>query len=94
MLDTEELKQLNQYLDGMYNETDDVAFLAVKLNFLLGLRVGELVALKCTILLVVLAPKHSFRFGQLLQILLSQKYCRYPSRVVVFQYRCCFSGQM
>lgn len=45
---TEELKQLNQYLDGMYNETDDVAFLAVKLNFLLGLRVGELVALKWT----------------------------------------------
>ena len=30
----------------MYTETLDTAFLAVKLNFLLGLRVGELVALK------------------------------------------------
>lgn len=30
----------------MYAETEDVAFLAVKINFLLGLRVGELVALK------------------------------------------------
>ena len=29
-----------------YTETEDTAFLAVKLNFLLGLRVGELVALK------------------------------------------------
>lgn len=45
---TEELKQLNQYLDDMYTETEDVVFLAVKLNFLLGLRVGELVALKWT----------------------------------------------
>lgn len=43
---TEELKELNQYLDKMYAETEDVAFLAVKINFLLGLRVGELVALK------------------------------------------------
>lgn len=43
---TEELKELNQYLDKMYTETEDVAFLAVKINFLLGLRVGELVALK------------------------------------------------
>ena len=34
------------YLDRMYSETHDTAFLAVKLNFLLGLRVGELVALK------------------------------------------------
>lgn len=45
---TEELIQLNKYLDAMYAETEDVAFLAVKLNFLLGLRVGELVALKPT----------------------------------------------
>ena len=30
----------------MYEETLDVSFLAVKVNFLLGLRVGELVALK------------------------------------------------
>lgn len=43
---TEELKELNQYLDKMYAETEDTAFLAVKINFLLGLRVGELVALK------------------------------------------------
>ena len=43
---TEELAVLNEYLDRMFSETHDVAFLAVKLNFLLGLRVGELVALK------------------------------------------------
>lgn len=43
---TEELLQLNKYLDAMYAETNDAAFLAVKLNFLLGLRVGELVTLK------------------------------------------------
>lgn len=43
---TEELKELNQYLDKMYTETEDVTFLAVKINFLLGLRVGELAALK------------------------------------------------
>lgn len=43
---TDELKQINQYLDSMYSETEDVVFLAVKLNFLIGLRVGELVALK------------------------------------------------
>ena len=43
---TEELANLNEYLDRMFSETHDVAFLAVKLNFLLGLRVGELVALK------------------------------------------------
>lgn len=43
---TEELKELNRYLDKMYTETEDVAFLAVKINFLLGLRVGELAALK------------------------------------------------
>lgn len=43
---TEELADLNGYLDQMYSETGDSAFLAVKINFLLGLRVGELVALK------------------------------------------------
>ena len=43
---TEELKNLNSYLDAMYQETKDSSFLAVKLNFYLGLRVGELVALK------------------------------------------------
>lgn len=45
---TEELAHLNEYLDKMHDETDDIIFLAVKLNFLLGLRVGELVALKPT----------------------------------------------
>lgn len=45
---TEELKALNRYLDEMYAATSDLSFLAVKLNFLLGLRVGELVALKWT----------------------------------------------
>lgn len=43
---SDELKDLNLYLDRMYTETNDTAFLAVKLNFMLGLRVGELVALK------------------------------------------------
>ena len=43
---TEELEQLNTYLDNMYRETEDSSFLAVRLNFFLGLRVGELVALK------------------------------------------------
>lgn len=43
---TEELESLNKYLDEMYAETEDTVFLAVKINFLLGLRVGELVALK------------------------------------------------
>lgn len=43
---TAELASLNQYLDQMYTETQDSSYLAVKLNFLLGLRVGELVALK------------------------------------------------
>lgn len=33
-------------LNGMYAESLDASFLAVKLNFLLGLRVGELMALK------------------------------------------------
>ena len=43
---TDELKNLNKYLDDMYHDTNDTVFLAVKLNFLLGLRVAELVALK------------------------------------------------
>ena len=43
---TQELKDLNQYLDKMYAETEDTVYMAVKINFLLGLRVGELVALK------------------------------------------------
>lgn len=43
---SDELKKLNEYLDCMYTESGDGTFLAVKLNFLLGLRVGELVALK------------------------------------------------
>ncbi len=43
---TEELAELNRYLDAKFTETDDLAFLAVRINFYLGLRVGELVALK------------------------------------------------
>ena len=43
---TEELKSLNKYLDDKFLETHDTVYLAVKLNFLLGLRVGELVALR------------------------------------------------
>ena len=41
---SDELKELNQYLDQMYEETQDTVFLAVKLNFFIGLRVGELVS--------------------------------------------------
>ena len=43
---TNELADINNFLDRMYEETLDSSFLAVKVNFLLGLRVGELVALK------------------------------------------------
>lgn len=43
---SEELAELNKFLDSMYEETQDASFLAVKVNFLLGLRVGELVSLK------------------------------------------------
>lgn len=43
---TEELENLNTYLYEMYAQTEDVAFMAVKINFFMGLRVGELVALK------------------------------------------------
>lgn len=45
---TEELEQLNKYLDEKFLETQDLSFIAVKLNFLMGLRVGELVAIKWT----------------------------------------------
>jgi len=43
---TDELKDLINYLDMMYTETVDSSFMAVKINFLLGLRVAELVSLK------------------------------------------------
>ena len=43
---SEELADLNKYLDSMYAETEDTIYLAVKLNFMIGLRVGELVALR------------------------------------------------
>lgn len=43
---TDELRELNQYLDRKYTETRDSAFLAVRLNFMMGLRVSELVALR------------------------------------------------
>lgn len=43
---SDELKNLIQFLDRMYTETEDSSYLAVKMNFMLGLRVGELVALK------------------------------------------------
>ena len=43
---SEELEQLNKYLDEKFSETNDTAFLACRINFYLGLRVGELVALK------------------------------------------------
>ena len=41
-----ELPELNSYLDSMISDTHDASFYAVRINFLLGLRVGELVALK------------------------------------------------
>lgn len=43
---SDELKSLTEFLDRMYQERGDSSYMAVKLNFLLGLRVGELVALK------------------------------------------------
>ncbi|MDO5382638.1 MAG: tyrosine-type recombinase/integrase [Eubacteriales bacterium] len=46
VFNTEEKKQLFKYLDNKYSETGDSSFMAVKLNFYLGLRVGELVSLK------------------------------------------------
>lgn len=45
---TEELASINAFLDRLYAETSDTSYLAIKLDFLLGLRVGELVALKWT----------------------------------------------
>lgn len=43
---TEEQQLLIEFLERQYAETGDTSFLAVKLNLFLGLRVGELVALK------------------------------------------------
>ncbi len=43
---TVELENLNGYLDKMFSETGDTVFLACRLNFYIGLRVGELVALR------------------------------------------------
>lgn len=43
---TEEFNEINAYLDRMYMETLDSSFMCVKVNMLLGLRVGELVAVK------------------------------------------------
>lgn len=41
-----ELADFMKYLDQMYTETEDSAFLAIKFNFYMGLRVGELTALR------------------------------------------------
>ena len=43
---TQELEELRMYLLRNYTDTHNIAFLAVYLNFYLGLRVGELVALR------------------------------------------------
>lgn len=43
---TDELEALNKYLDMKYEETEDSVYIAVRLNFFLGLRIGELAALK------------------------------------------------
>lgn len=43
---TEEQQLLIEFLEQQYAEIGDTSFLAVKLNLFLGLRVGELVALK------------------------------------------------
>lgn len=42
----DEYEDIHLYLDAMYEETKDPVFLAVKLQFFTGVRVGELVALK------------------------------------------------
>lgn len=48
---TNEFNAMIQYLDAEFQRTGDSIFLAVKLDFFIGLRVGELVALKwCDIL--------------------------------------------
>lgn len=43
---TDELEALNKYLDMKYEETNDSVYIAVRFNFFLGLRIGELAALK------------------------------------------------
>jgi len=43
---SKEQEKLIQYLDEKYAETKDLSFLAVKLHFFIGLRIGELSALK------------------------------------------------
>lgn len=43
---SDELRLLFQYLDNEFSQTGDLALLAVKFNFFVGCRVGELVALK------------------------------------------------
>ena len=43
---TEELNELREYLEEQFAETSDTIFLAIELNFLIGLRVGDLVALR------------------------------------------------
>lgn len=45
---TDELNAISEYLDEKYSETGDTAFMAIRLNFMMGLRVGELVSLKWT----------------------------------------------
>ena len=45
---TDERSSLDEYLDRYYLETKDPGALAIKLNFYIGLRIGELVALKAT----------------------------------------------
>lgn len=45
---TTEKDNLLQYLNDRYEETKDVSFLAVAVNFMIGLRVAELVSLKWT----------------------------------------------
>jgi len=43
---SEEREELFSYLKKLYAETGDAALIAIRLNFYLGLRIGELVALK------------------------------------------------
>ena len=43
---TEEVAAINKYLDAKYSETGNTAFMAIRVNFMMGLRVGELVSLK------------------------------------------------
>lgn len=44
--DTEERDKINEYMKLRYSETNDPVYVAVQLQFLTGLRVGELVTLK------------------------------------------------